>query len=164
VGDGRSVLGLDATLERRWGKRLWGLGLYRDAVQSSHKHSVTRRGVRWQVRPVFVPLPWRSSVWGLPFWSLMVPSAARVQGSKRADKSSLAGAGQRVTQTSRWLKRHGLCVADGGDGKVKFGWACRRHGVEALTERTSFARIGMSELNLEKARKICVYTDVSDRA
>jgi DDE superfamily endonuclease len=56
------VIGIDETLERRWGKKIWGLGIYRDAVKSSHKHKVKSSGVRWQVMQVLLPLPcWRDS-------------------------------------------------------------------------------------------------------
>jgi DDE superfamily endonuclease len=34
-----------------------------------------------------------------------------------------------VSVVSRWLQRSWICVADGGYGNAKFGWACRRHGV-----------------------------------
>jgi hypothetical protein len=132
VGEGRVVIGIDETLERRWGKHIWGLGLYRDALKSSHKHKVTSSGVRWQVMQVLVPLPWSQRVWALPFLSVMVPSEASVNGSPRAYKSSLDWAAQMVTVVSRWLKRHWICVADGGYGNAKFGWACRRHGVSLV--------------------------------
>jgi hypothetical protein len=49
------VIGIDETLERRWGKQIWGLGIYRDAVKSSHKHIVKSSGIRWQVMQVLLP-------------------------------------------------------------------------------------------------------------
>lgn len=133
VSDGRVVIGVDETLERRWGKRIWGLGIYRDAVKSSAKRKVTSSGVRWQVMQVLVSLPWSRRVWGLPFLSVMVPSEATPRRGNRAYKSSLDWAAQMVTVVSRWLKRHWVCVADGGYGNAKFGWACRRHGVSLVS-------------------------------
>ena len=132
VSGGVIVIGVDETLERRWGKRIWGLGIYRDAVQSSSKHKVTSRGVRWQVMQVLVSLPWSRRVWGLPFLSVMVPSESTPRVGNRASKSSLDWAVQMVTVVSRWLKRHWICVADGSYGNAKFGWACRRHGVSLV--------------------------------
>jgi DDE superfamily endonuclease len=41
------VIGIDETLERRWGSKIWGRGIYRDAVKSSAKHQVKSSGVRW---------------------------------------------------------------------------------------------------------------------
>jgi hypothetical protein len=46
------VIGIDETLERRWGSKIWGRGIYRDAVKSSAKHQVKSSGVRWQVMQV----------------------------------------------------------------------------------------------------------------
>jgi hypothetical protein len=34
------VLGIDETLERRWGKKIAAKGIYRDPVRSSHTHFV----------------------------------------------------------------------------------------------------------------------------
>ena len=116
------VIGIDETLERRWGKRIWGLGIYRDGVQASRKHVVKSSGVRWQVMQVLVRLPWSSRVWGLPFLSLIAPSEATPRG-KRAYRSSLDWAICMVQVVSRWLKRHWVCVGDGGYGNAKFGWA-----------------------------------------
>ena len=128
------VIGVDETLERRWGKQIWGLGIYRDGVKSSHKHIVKSSGVRWQVMQVLVTLPWSRRVWGLPFLSVMVPAASAVRSGKRGYKSSLDWAIQMVIVVSRWLKRRWVCVADGGYGNAKFGWACRLHNV-ALVAR-----------------------------
>lgn len=83
------VIGVDETLERRWGKQIWGLGIYRDGVKSSHKHTVKSSGVRWQVMQVLVQLPWSHRVWGLPFLSVMVPAASAVRPGNRAYRSSL---------------------------------------------------------------------------
>lgn len=126
------IIGIDETLERRWGKRIWGLGIYRDGVKSSQKHTVKSSGVRWQVMQVLVSLPWSSRVWGLPFLSLMVPSESTPRGN-RVYKSSLDWAISMVRVVNRWLKRHWVCVGDGGYGNAKFGWACRHQGVTLVS-------------------------------
>jgi DDE superfamily endonuclease len=38
--DGPLVLGVDETLERRWGKKIAAKEIYRDPVHSSHEHFV----------------------------------------------------------------------------------------------------------------------------
>ena len=133
VGNQTVVIGIDETLERRWGKRIWGLGIYRDGVKSSHKHVIQSSGVRWQVMQVLVHLPWSQRVWALPFFTLIVPSETAVRG-KRAYRTSLDWAICMVRVVNRWLKRFWVCVGDGGYGNAKFGWACRRQGV-ALVAR-----------------------------
>ncbi len=50
----------------------------------------------------------------------------------RGYKSSLDWATQMVSVVSKWLQRSWICVADGGYGNAKFGWACRRHGVSLV--------------------------------
>ena len=109
------VIGIDETLERRWGSRIWGRGIYRDAVKSSAKHQVKSSGVRWQVMQVLLPLPWSQRVWGLPFLSVMVPSKETPRVGERGYNSSLDWATQMVSVVSKWLQRSWICVADGGD-------------------------------------------------
>lgn len=41
------VMGIDDTIERRWGKRIAARGIYRDPVRSSHSHLVKTSGLRW---------------------------------------------------------------------------------------------------------------------
>jgi hypothetical protein len=40
VPDGPVVIGIDETIERRWGARIKARGIYRDPVRSSHGHFV----------------------------------------------------------------------------------------------------------------------------
>jgi len=44
---GPLVLGLDDTIERRWGGKIQARGIYRDPVRSSHSHFVKTSGLRW---------------------------------------------------------------------------------------------------------------------
>jgi DDE superfamily endonuclease len=131
---GPVIIGIDETLERRWGRQIWGLGIYRDAVKSSLTHTVKSPGVRWQVMQVLVGLPWSDRVWGLPFLSVMMPSASTVRAGSRAYKTSIDWAIQMVKVVSRWLNRFWVCLGDGGYGSAKLGWACRAHNV-ALVAR-----------------------------
>jgi DDE superfamily endonuclease len=41
------VIGLDDTIERRWGAKIKKRGIYRDPVRSSHGHFVKASGLRW---------------------------------------------------------------------------------------------------------------------
>lgn len=74
VPTGRIVMGLDDTIERRWGRRIEGRGIYRDAVRSSRAHVVKASGLRWLSVMVLVPIAWASRVWALPFLTLLCPS------------------------------------------------------------------------------------------
>lgn len=44
--DGVLVMGMDDTIERRWGKRIGARGIYRDPVRSSDSHFVKTSGLR----------------------------------------------------------------------------------------------------------------------
>ena len=63
---GEVVIGVDDTIERRWGPKIpvWpalgrtkARGLYRDPVRSSRGHFVRASGLRWLSLMVMVPIP-----------------------------------------------------------------------------------------------------------
>src|SRR5918912_55398 len=74
VPDGPLVLGVDETLERRWGSNLRARDIYRDPVGSSHGHFVKASGLRWVCLTLLAPMPWASRVWALPFLSALAYS------------------------------------------------------------------------------------------
>src|SRR5918995_913901 len=41
------VVGIDETLERRYGKKIYAKGIYRDPVRSTHENFVKSSGLRW---------------------------------------------------------------------------------------------------------------------
>ncbi len=41
------IIGVDDTMERRWGSRISARGIWRDPVRSSHGHFVKTSGLRW---------------------------------------------------------------------------------------------------------------------
>ena len=45
VGEGPLIVGIDETLERRYGKRISARGLYRDPVRSTHETFVKSSGL-----------------------------------------------------------------------------------------------------------------------
>jgi hypothetical protein len=113
VEDGPIVIGLDDTIERRWGAKIAARGIYRDPVRSSHGHFVKTSGLRWLCLMVLAPIPWAGCVWALPFLTVLAPSEryARTQG--RRHKTLTDWARQAVLQTKRWLpERTIVAVAD----------------------------------------------------
>jgi hypothetical protein len=114
VPDGPVVVGLDDSIERRWGARIAARGIYRDPVRSSRGHFVKASGLRWLCVMLLAPVPWAGCVWGLPFLTVLAPSeryAAR-QGKRH---KTLADWGRQVLlQAARWLPgRRVVAVADG---------------------------------------------------
>src|SRR5215212_7155468 len=75
---GSLVVGIDETLERRYGKKIAAnkgvYRVYRDPVRSTHDHFVKSSGLRWVCVMLLVEVPWASRVWALPFLSVLAPS------------------------------------------------------------------------------------------
>ena len=67
VGKGPLILGIDETLERRYGKKIAARGVYRDPVRSTHETFVKSSGLRWVCVMLLVEVPWASRVWALPY-------------------------------------------------------------------------------------------------
>ncbi len=57
VPEGPVVIGIDDTIERRWGTKIKARGIYRDPVRSSHGHFVKASGLRWLCVMLLAPVP-----------------------------------------------------------------------------------------------------------
>src|ERR1700692_1218516 len=66
ASSGPLVLGLDDTIERRWGPKIRARGIYRDPVRSSDSHFVKTSGLRWLSLMLLVNIPWAGRVVGTP--------------------------------------------------------------------------------------------------
>jgi hypothetical protein len=71
---GPILVGLDDTIERRWGKKIQARGIYRDPVRSSRSHFVKTSGLRWLSFMILSPVPWAKCVKALPVLTLLCPS------------------------------------------------------------------------------------------
>ena len=67
------VVGIDETLERRYGRKIAARGIYRDPVRSTHETFVKSRCLRWVCAMLLVEIPLASRVWALPFLSVLAP-------------------------------------------------------------------------------------------
>ena len=65
VPEGPLVLGIDETLERRYGKKIRAKGVYRDPVRSTHENFVKSSGLRWVCVMLLVEIPWAGDGSGL---------------------------------------------------------------------------------------------------
>ena len=110
--DGPVVVGIDETIERRWGARIGARGIYRDPVRSSRGHFVKASGLRWLCLMVMAPMPW-GGVWGLPFLTVLAPSERYAHARGQRHKKLTDRARQALLQTARWLPgRRVVAVAD----------------------------------------------------
>lgn len=111
--DAPVVVGLDDTIERRWGPKIRARGIYRDPVRSSKGHFVKTSGLRWLAAMLLVPVPWAGRILALPFLTVLAPSKRFYDHKPRAPKSLLDWARQVILQIRRWLpKRNIVVVAD----------------------------------------------------
>lgn len=125
---GPLILGLDDTIERRWGAKIAARGIYRDAVRSSQSHVVKASGLRWLCMMLLVPIPWAQRVWALPFLTALCPSARYHERLGKRHKTLTDWARQLVKQVCRWLPgRQLVIVADSTFSALHFLGAARRH-------------------------------------
>ena len=122
------VIGLDDTIERRWGPKINARGIYRDPVRSSKGHFVKASGLRWLCAMLIVRVPWAERNMALPFLTLLAPSKRFYAGKSRAPKTLLDWARQAALQIHRWLPdRYIVMVADSAFAALEFLAAVRNH-------------------------------------
>src|SRR3984957_7966014 len=109
------VIGLDDTIERRWGARIKKRGIYRDPVRSSHGHFVKASGLRWLSVMLLPEIPWAGRIWALPFLTVLAPSERYARKHKRRHKKLTDWGRQVMLQVARWLpERQIIAVTDSG--------------------------------------------------
>ena len=100
------VIGLDDTIERRWGARIKARGIYRDPVRSSRGHFVKASGLRWLSLMLLPEIPWAGRCWALPFLTVLAPSERYWQEHKPGQRQykKLTDWGRQVLiQAALWL-------------------------------------------------------------
>ena len=111
--EGPVVIGIDETIERRWGTKIKARGIYRDAMRSSRKHLVKASGLRWMSVMLLVPISWAKRVWALPFLTVLAPSERYNQQQGKMHKRLTDWARQMLLQVKRWLpNRSVIAVGD----------------------------------------------------
>jgi DDE superfamily endonuclease len=141
---GPLVMGLDDTIERRWGAKIRARGIYRDPVRSSDSHFVKTSGLRWLSLMLLVDIPWAGRVWALPFLTALAPSERYWQQQGRSPKLLTDWARQLPLQVQRWLPARSLVVvADGAFASLQLlsRWARRRRPLVCITRLRLDARL-----------------------
>jgi hypothetical protein len=127
VPSGPLVIGVDETLERRWGKKIAAKGVYRDPVRSTHERFVKASGLRWVCLMLLVPVPWAGRVWALPFLSILAPSERYAAQRGKRHKKLTDWARQALLLVRRWWpEREIVAVADSGYASLRLLASCRR--------------------------------------
>lgn len=121
VPSGVLVMGIDDTIERRWGKQIAARGIYRDPVRSSDSHFVKTSGLRWLSLMLLVEIPWAQRVWALPFFTVLAPSERYHRTRQQRHKTLLDWARQMLTQVRRWIPQRAIVlVADSSFAALEF--------------------------------------------
>jgi DDE superfamily endonuclease len=120
------VVGIDETLERRYGKKISARGVYRDPVRSTHQTFVKSSGLRWVCAMLLVEIPWASRVWALPFLSVLAPSERYAAKRGKRHKKITEWAWQSLLVVRRWYpEREIVAVADRAYASLKLLSRCR---------------------------------------
>ena len=123
----RLVVGIDETLERRWGKKIAAKGVYRDPVRSTHEDFVKSSGLRWVCVMLLVQIPWAARVWALPFLSALAPSERYGAERGKRHKKITEWAWQLLLVLRRcYPKREIVAVADRAYASLKLLQRCRK--------------------------------------
>jgi len=140
--DGPVVVGIDETIERRWGARIKARGIYRDPVRSSRGHFVKASGLRWISLMLLAPVPLAAGrVWALPFLTALAPSERCAQAQGRRHKPLTDQARQLLLLLARWLPgREVIAVADSSYAAIDLLAAVRRQ-VTVITRLRLDARL-----------------------
>jgi hypothetical protein len=145
---GPVIVGIDETLERRWGRKIAQRGIYRDSVRSSGSHFVKSSGLRWMSVMLLVPISWAKRVWALPFLTVLAPSERYYHKLGKQHKKLTDWARQMLLQVKRWLpEREVIAVGDGSYSVLDL--------LTALQGKVSF----ITRLRLDAA----LYEPVADR-
>jgi hypothetical protein len=121
------VVGIDETLERRWGKKIAAKGVYRDPVRSTHQTFLKASGLRWVCVMLLVEIPWASRIWALPFLSALAPSERYAAAQGREHKKITEWAWQLLLLVRGWYpQREIVAVADRAYASLKLLDRCRR--------------------------------------
>jgi hypothetical protein len=128
------IVGLDETIERRWGHKINAGGVYRDAVRSSGSHFVKTSGLRWISVMLLTPISWAERVWALPVVTALAPSERFYERLSRQPKTLLERALQLLKLLKRWLPQRDLVgVGDGSYAALDFLHECQHIGVTFIT-------------------------------
>lgn len=121
------VLGDDTVAQHR-GKCVYGKGRHRDAVRSSHSHTVWRWGHKWVVLAIAVPMPFVNRRWALPVLAVLYRPEELDQAEGRRHKTPPQLVQQLLAALIHWFpRRQFILVGDSNFATHALARFCRRH-------------------------------------
>jgi DDE superfamily endonuclease len=122
------VVAGDDTVAQHRGKHVYGKGRHRDAVRSSHAHTVWKWGHKWVTLAILVPLPFVRRRWALPVLSVLYRPEDLNQAEGRRHRTPPALVRQLLAVLIHWFpERKFVLVADGSYATHELARFCHRH-------------------------------------
>ena len=126
------IVDADDTVAQHRGRKVYGKGRHRDAVRSSHSHTVWKWGHKWVTLAVNVTLPFCSRPWALPVLAALYRTEELNEKEGRRHKTPAQLARGLMAVLVRWFPdRRFVFLGDGGFGSHELArWfrRRRRHG------------------------------------
>ncbi len=140
------VVGLDDTIERRWGSKITKRGIYRDPVRSSKSHFVKCSGLRWLSLMVLTHLPWleAGAYWALPVLTVLCPSERFYTDRDKPIKKLTDWAAQILSWLSRkcaGLQRRVYLTGDGSFATFELFIHAQKVGIGMIARMKLNARL-----------------------
>jgi hypothetical protein len=118
----------DDTVDGHRGKRVYGKARHRDAVRSSHSHTVFRYGHRWVVLSVLVRLPYAARPLALPLLIALYRDAACDAAEGHRHKTPAELMSGLLAVLMRWFpEKSFIFVGDSGFGTHRTALFAKRH-------------------------------------
>jgi hypothetical protein len=128
VPEGRVVIVVDETLERRKGEQIRDKGWFRDAVRSTARYVNKSLGIRWIVLAVLAPVPWSKRPWALPFLAFPALGPATSAKLEKRHRTIVAWTAILLERVRRWQPNRALVVVgDGSYAAHHLLLFCQRH-------------------------------------
>lgn len=118
----------DETIDGHRGKKVYGKARHRDAVRSSHSHTVFRYGHKWIVLAILIELPGCSRPFALPILVALYRDKATNAREGRRHKTPVELMCGLLALLMRWFpERTWRFTGDGGYGTHEFARFAHRH-------------------------------------
>jgi hypothetical protein len=130
----------DETVDGHRGKNVYGKALHRDAVRSSHSHTVFRYGHKWIVLAILVEFPSCNRPFALPVLVALYRDKKTNHREGRRHKTSVELMCGLLALLIRWFpERKWQFAGDGGYGSHEFARFAHRHRLQtaALAKKAS---------------------------
>jgi hypothetical protein len=122
------LVAADDTVAQHRGKHVYGKGRHRDAVRSSHAHTVWKWGHKWVTLAILVPIPFVRRRWALPVLAVLYRPEELNRAEGRRHRTSPALVRQLLAVLVHWFpERKFILVADGSYATHELARFCYRH-------------------------------------